>query len=161
MSSYIHHTSSVTSTMIGHGSKIWQYCVVLEGAIIGEDCNICAHVFIESDVVLGDRVTIKSGVQLWDGLRLHNDVFIGPNVTFTNDVFPRSKIYTEKTPITIVEDGASVGAAAVVLPGITIGAFAMVGAGAVVVKDVAPFSLVVGNPARHVRFLNDDQLHGD
>src|SRR6185369_9146396 len=101
---------------------------------IGRNCNICDHVFIENDVVLGDDVTIKSGVQLWDGIRLGNRVFVGPNATFTNDRFPRSKEYPETFLLTTVEDGASIGANATILPGITIGRQAMVGAGAVVTK---------------------------
>ena len=149
----IHKTADVADCKIGEGTKIWQFVVVLKGAQIGSDCNICAHVLLEGDVVLGDRVTVKSGVQLWDGLRVGNDVFIGPNATFTNDRFPRSKIYPESFAQTVIEDGASIGAGAVILPGVLIGTQAMVGAGAVVTRDVAPGSLVIGNPARHVRFL--------
>ena len=152
----IHPLADVSSDAIGAGTRIWQFTVVLPKARIGCDCNICAHVFIENDVVVGDRVTVKSGVQLWDGLRVEDDVFIGPNATFTNDRFPRSKNYPAAFPCTRLEKGASVGAGAVILPGLTIGAGAMVGAGAVVTKDVAPHSLVVGNPARHVRFLQGD-----
>ena len=151
----IHELADVADCTIGPNSKIWQFVVILSGARIGADCNICAHVFIEGEVVVGDRVTVKSGVQLWDGLRIGNDVFIGPNATFTNDVFPRSKVYPERFQETIVEDGASIGAGAVILPGVTIGAKALVGAGAVVTADVAPRSLVVGNPARHVRFIEE------
>ena len=105
------------------------------------------------EVFLGDRVTVKSGVQLWDGLRVGNDVFIGPNATFTNDRLPRSKVYPKSFERTVIEDGASIGAGAVILPGIRIGMDAMVAAGAVVTRDVLPGSLVVGNPARHIRFL--------
>ena len=149
----IHQLADVADCQIGEGSKVWQFVVILKGAQIGRDCNICAHVLVEGDVVVGDRVTVKSGVQLWDGLRVGNDVFIGPNATFTNDRFPRSKIYTKSFLQTVIEDGASIGAGAVILPGVRIGMQAMVGAGAVVTRDVAPGSLVMGNPARHVRFL--------
>ncbi len=129
---------------------------MLSGARIGEDCNVCDHVFIENDVIVGDRVTIKCGVQLWDGLRVEDDVFIGPNATFTNDMYPRSRRYPEAFPITTVQQGASIGAnATVVLPGITIGAGAMVGAGSVVTRDVPNRALVVGNPARVIRYLED------
>ncbi len=145
--------ADVADCQIGEGTKVWQFVVVLKGARIGRDCNICAHTLVEGDVVLGDRVTVKSGVQLWDGLRVGNDVFIGPNATFTNDRFPRSKIFPESFAQTVIEDGASIGAGAVILPGVRIGMRAMVGAGAVVTRDVAPGSLVTGNPARHVRFL--------
>jgi UDP-2-acetamido-3-amino-2,3-dideoxy-glucuronate N-acetyltransferase len=156
MGTIIHKLSDVASCAIGNGTRIWQYVVILPGARIGSDCNICAHVFIENDVVVGDRVTIKCGVQLWDGLRVGNDVFIGPNATFTNDVFPRSKKYSHKYLETNIEDGASIGAGAVILPGLSIGAGAFVAAGAVVTKSVAPKSLVVGNPARHIRFTGDE-----
>jgi len=122
--------------------------VVLPGAIIGDDCNICAHCFIENDVVVGDRVTVKNGVQLWDGLRIGNDVHIGPNVTFTNDKYPKSRNTNYVCLQTWIEDGASIGGGATILPGLRIGAGAMVGAGAVVTKDVPPGVTVVGNPAR-------------
>jgi acetyltransferase-like isoleucine patch superfamily enzyme len=144
----IHPSADVQTRAIGAGTNIWQYVVVLPQAKIGQDCNICAQVFIENDVVVGDRVTIKNGVQIWDGLRIEDDVFIGPNVTFTNDKFPRSKAYPEKFPVTTVSKGASIGGGAVILPGLTIGEHAMVGAGAVVTHDVPPHAVVVGNPAR-------------
>lgn len=150
----IHELANVAECEVGDGTKIWQFVVVLSGARIGRECNICAHVLIEGDVVIGDRVTVKSGVQLWDGIRVGDDVFIGPNATFTNDRFPRSKIYPDKFGETFIERGASIGAGAVILPGIRIGANSMVGAGAVVTRDVAEGSLVLGNPARHVRFLS-------
>lgn len=152
----IHRLADVADCEIGADTKVWQFVVILAGARIGADCNICANVLIEGDVVVGDRVTVKSGVQLWDGLRVGDDVFIGPNATFTNDAFPRSKDYPESFPQTFVESGASIGAGAVILPGLTIGAKAFVGAGAVVTKDVAAGSLVVGNPARHIRFVDGE-----
>lgn len=151
----IHPSADVQSQLIGEGTLIWQFVVVLAQARIGRDCNINAHCFIENDVVLGDRVTVKCGVYLWDGLRIADDVFIGPNATFTNDRLPRSKQYPESFPRTLVEQGASVGAAAVILPGLTIGAGAMVAAGAVVTRDVPARALVVGNPARIVRYLDE------
>jgi UDP-2-acetamido-3-amino-2,3-dideoxy-glucuronate N-acetyltransferase len=150
---FVHPSADVSTGDIGEGTKIWQFVVVLEGARIGVDCNLCAHVLIEGGVVIGDRVTIKSGVQLWDGLRVGNDVFIGPNATFTNDLFPRSKKHPEEYLATVIEEGASIGAGAVILPGLTIGAGALVAAGAVVTKNVAPRSLVRGNPARHIRLI--------
>lgn len=151
----IHKLADVADCSIGEKSRIWQFVVVLSGAKIGDDCNICSHVLVEGDVVIGNRVTVKSGVQLWDGIRIGNDVFIGPNVTFTNDKYPRSKVYPESFLKTIVEDGASIGAGAVVLPGIQIGKGAMVAAGSVVTKDVVAGSLVMGNPAKHIRFLDE------
>jgi len=151
-----HRSAEVLSTSIGSNTRFWQFVVVLENAKIGSDCNICAHCFIENDVVVGDRVTVKSGVQLWDGLRIEDDVFIGPNVTFTNDHFPRSRQYPERFAITTVKNGASIGGGAVILPGITIGERAMVGAGAVVTKSVPAGAVVVGNPARVIRFVETD-----
>lgn len=151
-----HPLADVQSPSIGEGTRIWQFVVILAGARIGRDCNIAAHCFIENDVVVGDRVTVKCGVQLWDGLRVADDVFIGPNATFTNDRFPRSRQWPERFPETRIERGASIGAGAVILPGLTIGERAMVGAGAVVTRDVPARALVVGNPARIVRYLDDD-----
>lgn len=150
----IHPTAEVHSPDVGHHTSIWQSCVVLKGARIGDYCNICANVLIENDVIVGNRVTVKSGVQLWDGVRLGDDVFIGPNATFTNDRFPRSKQYLEGACITTVEPGASVGANATILPGLTIGRNAMVGAGAVVTRSVPPNAIVYGNPARIAGYVN-------
>lgn len=151
---FVHPASEVQTSKIGERSKIWQFTVVLENARIGKEVNICSHCFIENDVVIGDRVTVKSGVQVWDGIRLENDVFIGPNVTFTNDLFPRSKVYPDAFLETRVERGASIGAGAVILPGLTIGMGAMVGAGAVVTRAVPPFAVVTGNPARIVDYVD-------
>lgn len=148
---FLHPSADVQSASIGSGTRIWQFCVVLPGAIIGADCNICSHCFIENDVRVGDRVTIKSGVQLWDGLTLEDDVFVGPNATFTNDPFPRSRVRPERYARTLVKRGASIGANATILPGVTLGEHCLVGAGAVVTKDVPALAVVVGNPARIVR----------
>lgn len=150
MTANIHPMSDVQSPYIGEGTRIWQFCVVLPQARIGKRCNVCAHVLIEDDVVVGDDVTIKSGVQLWDGMRVGDRVFIGPNATFANDRFPRSRQTFEKLE-THIEEGASIGANATILPGLRIGKGAMVGAGAVVVEDVPAGAVVVGNPARIVR----------
>jgi len=140
--------ADVQSVSIGPNTKIWQFAVVLTGAKIGEECNICSHCFIENDVVIGDRVTVKNGVYLYDGLRIGNDVFIGPNVTFTNDKYPKSGNTEYVRLQTRIENGASIGGGAVILPGICIGAGSTVGAGAVVTKDVPPGVTVVGNPAK-------------
>ena len=146
----IHPLADVQSKNIGLGTRIWQFCVVLAGARIGNNCNICALVLIENDVLIGDNVTIKSGVQLWDGVRIEDNVFIGPNATFTNDAFPRSKEPYQLLH-TIVKAGATIGANATILPGLTIGENAMVGAGSVVTGDVPDGAVVVGNPARITR----------
>jgi UDP-2-acetamido-3-amino-2,3-dideoxy-glucuronate N-acetyltransferase len=145
---HIHPLADVHSQTIGAATRIWQFCVVLAGARIGANCNICAHVLIENDVVIGDDVTVKSGVQLWDGVRIEDRVFIGPNVTFTNDLYPRSKAYPDSFLQTTVKAGASIGANATILPGVVIGEGAMIGAGAVVTRSVPPHAIVQGNPAR-------------
>jgi UDP-2-acetamido-3-amino-2,3-dideoxy-glucuronate N-acetyltransferase len=147
---FIHPNSDVQTKLVGEGTRIWQYVVVLPGAAIGRDGNICSHCFIENQVIVGDRVTVKCGVQLWDGVTLEDDVFVGPNVTFTNDLQPRSRNAAAKLLPTVVKKGASIGANATILPGLTIGEGAMVGAGSVVTKDVPPGVTVVGNPARPV-----------
>jgi UDP-2-acetamido-3-amino-2,3-dideoxy-glucuronate N-acetyltransferase len=144
---FIHPLSDVASEAVGGGTRIWQFVVVLKGAVIGEDCNICSHCLIESDVIIGDRVTIKSGVQLWDGLRIADDVFVGPNATFANDKQPKSRNRHFQLLETVIEKCASIGAGATILPGVKIGENAMVGAGAVVTKDVPAGSTVFGNPA--------------
>ncbi|TCM64365.1 acetyltransferase-like isoleucine patch superfamily enzyme [Acinetobacter calcoaceticus] len=144
---FIHPLSDVSSKNIGLNTRIWQYSVILADAVIGEGCNICAHTLVESDVVIGNNVTVKSGVYLWDGLRIGDEVFIGPSVTFTNDKKPRSKQYPEEFLQTVVERGASIGANATILPGIRIGKNALIGAGAVITKDVPANAIMVGNPA--------------
>lgn len=152
--SFIHKLADVQSKNIGVDTKIWQFCVVLEGAKIGANCNICFNCFIENEVVIGDNVTVKNGVSLFDGITLEDDVFIGPNATFTNDKNPRSKIYPESFPKTLIKKGASIGAGAVILPGITIGKFAMIGAGAVVTKDVPDYAITFGNPAKVQKYIS-------
>lgn len=139
----IHHLSDVQSKNIGNNTNIWQFCVVLPEAQIGDNCNICSHCFIENDVQIGNNVTVKCGVQIWDGITIEDNVFIGPNVTFCNDKYPKSKCYPKEFLKTIVKKGASIGANATILPGITIGEGAMIGAGSVVTKDVAPNTVYI------------------
>lgn len=137
----------VDSKRIGPRTRVWEFTHVLAGAEIGADCNLNSQVFVENDVRIGDRVTVKCGVYLWDGVTLEDDVFVGPNATFTNDRHPRSLRHVPAAR-TRVQRGASIGAGAVIGPGVTVGRWAMVGMGAVVTRDVEPFALVFGNPAR-------------
>lgn len=155
MSVMIHPMSDVQSQNIGDGTRVWQFVVILPEAKIGHDCNICAHCLIENEVVIGDRVTIKSGVQFWDGVEIEDDVFVGPNATFTNDRFPRSKQYPDSFKKTVIKKGASIGANATLLPGVVIGRNAMVGAGAVVLEDVPDRAVVVGNPAKIIKWVEE------
>jgi UDP-2-acetamido-3-amino-2,3-dideoxy-glucuronate N-acetyltransferase len=149
----IHPTADVQSDQIGEGTRIWQACVILPNAIIGRDCNINAHCLVEGGAIVGDRVTLKCGVYVWDGVELGDDVFVGPNATFTNDRSPRSKARPAAFSKTRVQAGASIGAAAVLVAPVTIGQYALIGAGAVVTRDVPPYALVVGHPARRVGWV--------
>jgi len=160
MSTFIHPTAICEATAIGNRTRIWAFVHILPGAVIGEECNICDSVFVENDVRVGDRVTVKSGVQLWDGVTLEDDVFVGPNVTFTNDLYPRSRVRPSAYLKTVVKQGASIGANATILPGLTIGAGAMVGAGSVVTRDVPEYAIVVGNPAQIKGYANTTHLPG-
>jgi UDP-2-acetamido-3-amino-2,3-dideoxy-glucuronate N-acetyltransferase len=155
---FVHPLADVASAAIGSRTRIWQFTVVLPGARIGADCNVCSHCFVENDVVVGDRVTIKNGVQLWDGLRLGHDVFVGPNVSFTNDRYPRSRQHLDAPLQTIVEDGASIGAGATICPGLRIGRNALVGSGSVVTRSVPPNAIVYGNPARITGYVDARSL---
>ena len=146
----IHPLSDVQSTSIPESTRVWQYVVILRDAVIGENCNICSHSFIENDVKIGNNVTVKCGVYLWDGITMEDNVQIGPNVTFTNDKYPRAKQAFELQR-TVIKKNASIGAAAVILGGVTIGENAMIGAGSVVTKDIPANELWVGNPAKFVR----------
>lgn len=156
----IHPQAICESKSIGKGTTVWAFAHILPGAKIGENCNVCDHTFIENDVVVGNNVTLKSGVQLWDGVRIEDDVFVGPNVTFTNDRFPRSKQRPAEFAKTVVRKGASLGANSTLLPGIEIGANAMIGAGAVVTRSVPAYGIIVGNPGRLVGYTNEKPSPG-
>lgn len=140
----IHPLADVSSKSIGKDTNIWQFCVVLSGAEIGENCNICSHCFIENDVKIGNNVTIKCGVQIWDGITIENNVFIGPNATFCNDKYPVSKNKNFHLENIIIRKGASIGANATILPGVEIGEYARIGAGAIVTKNVADYETIKG-----------------
>ena len=150
---YFDKNAIVESDSIGSNTKIWAFSHVMKGTIIGEDCNIGEHCFIESGVEIGNRVTVKNGISIWDGVIIKDDVFLGPHMVFTNDLLPRSKNTNYKKEITTVKKGASIGANVTLLGGITIGSYSMIGAGSVVTKSVADFSLTFGNPAKHNGYI--------
>lgn len=149
----IHPLADVQTQNIGEGTTVWQFSVILKEAKIGANCNINALTLIENDVVLGNNVTVKSGVQIWDGLRIEDNVFIGPNATFTNDFSPRSKQRPAEFLKTIVKHHASIGANATIIGGVFIGEYALIGAGAVVTKNVPAHALVYGNPAKQTGWV--------
>lgn len=157
---FVHGLADVQTSTIGAASRIWQFVIILPGARIGSDCNICSHCFIENHVLIGDRVTIKSGVQLWDGIVVEDDVFIGPNASFCNDRFPRSRQPRDSVAPIRIGEGASIGAGAVILPGISIGRGAMIGAGAVVTRSVPDNAIVTGNPGRITGYVDARALPG-
>jgi UDP-2-acetamido-3-amino-2,3-dideoxy-glucuronate N-acetyltransferase len=147
---FVHARALCESDDVGPRTRVWAFAHVLEGARIGADCNVGGHAFVEGGVVVGDAVTIKNGVQLFSGVTVEDEVFLGPGAVFTNDASPRAPY--PKGPAgwraTLVRRGATVGANATVLSGLTIGCWAMVGAGSVVTGDVGGHAIVVGNPAR-------------
>jgi UDP-2-acetamido-3-amino-2,3-dideoxy-glucuronate N-acetyltransferase len=146
----VHPTALVDSAAIGDGSRVWAYCHILEGATIGRDCNIGDHCYVEGGATIGDEVVLKNGVSVWAGVTLENRVFVGPNVAFTNDLTPRAKVFHAAPIPTVIREGASLGANATIVCGVVIGRFAMIGAGAVVTRDVPDYGLSLGNPARRV-----------
>lgn len=151
--------SDVQSHNIGEGTRIWQYCVILPEAIIGNNCNICSHCFIENDVIIGNNVTIKCGVQIWDGITIEDDVFIGPNVTFTNEEIPRSRVFDKDNFLkTIIRKGASVGANATIVPGIEIGEYALIGAGSVITKNIPKYTIWYGVPASKRGYITKEGI---
>lgn len=150
---FTHEQGLCESRNVGAGSRVWAFAHILPGAVIGEEANICDHTFIENDVQLGDRVTVKSFVAIWDGVRIGDDVFIGPGVMFANDKYPRSKRCLSSYPVTEIKRGASIGCGAIILPGVTIGEYAMVAAGALVASSVESFTLVKGSPAKFAGFV--------
>ena len=154
----VHPSADVKSLSIGKATRIWQFCVIFENAIIGSNCNISANVLIENDVIIGNNVTVKSGVQIWDGVTIEDDVFVGPNVTFTNDLVPRSKHYPEEFLKTLLKKGCSIGANSTIISGHIIGEHAFIGAGSVVTKDIPPNTIWYGNPARQKGYITKSGL---
>ena len=145
---FVHPNALVETEDIGKDTRIWAFAHVLKNVKIGEDCNICDHSFVESGVTIGNRVTIKNGIAVWEGVTIEDDVFLGPNCVFTNDMFPRSKAHHNELLKTLLKQGASIGANATILCGISLGKYCLVGAGSVVTKSIPDFALVTGNPAR-------------
>lgn len=151
---------------IGDNTRVWAFCNIQEGAVIGEHCNICDGCFIESGAVIGNHVTVKNGVEVFSGVTIEDDVFLGAHTTFINDRYPRSNRKDAWTlEKTLVKKGVSIGANSTIMCGITIEEYSIVGAGSVVTKNVVPYSIVVGNPAKLIgyacqcgRKLNDDLI---
>lgn len=149
------HPLSDCQAHVPESTRVWQFCVILPEAKIGENCNICSHCLVENGAVIGNNVTVKCGVQLWDGVTLEDNVCVGSNVTFTNDRYPRSRNKDWKLEKTLVKRGASIGAGSTILCGITIGENAMIGIGSVVTHDVPDGELWYGSPARFVCKVED------
>lgn len=159
---FIHSHALVESTRVGAGTRIWAFAHVMKGASIGRDCNVGDHAFIEAGARIGNGVTIKNGVTIWEGVTVRDEAFLGPCVVFTNDLFPRSsraaaarRRYGSKDWLvkTVVGRGASLGANSTIVCGVTIGAHAMIGAGAVVTRDVLPHALVLGVPGEQAGWV--------
>jgi acetyltransferase-like isoleucine patch superfamily enzyme len=144
---FCHPTALVESEDIGSGPRFWAFAHVMERAVIGRECNIGDHSFIETGVHIGDGVVVKNGVSIWSGVTLEDHVFVGPNAVFTNDMFPRARVHRADEMATVVREGASLGANSTIRCGVTVGRWAMVGAGSVVTHDVPDFALVYGVPA--------------
>jgi UDP-2-acetamido-3-amino-2,3-dideoxy-glucuronate N-acetyltransferase len=152
---FVHPDGLCESDDVGPRTRVWAFAHILPGAVVGADCNICDHAFIETGARVGDRVTVKNAVLIWDRVTIDDDVFLGPNMVFTNDLMPRAGV--KKGPgellATHVRRGATIGANATIVCGVTVGEHAFVGAGAVVTRDVGPHALVVGNPARRIGWV--------
>ena len=155
-SSLKHHTAVIDQgAQVGSGTRIWHFCHVMPGAIIGDNCILGQNVFVDNNAIIGNGVKIQNNVSIYNSITIEDDVFIGPSVVFTNVTNPRAFIERkDEFKITQVKKGATIGANATILCGITIGEYAMIGAGAVVTKNVEAYALVVGNPAVQVGMVN-------
>jgi len=150
---FIHEKALVETDAIGEGTRIWAFAHVLKNVVIGSHCNIGDHAFIESGVSIGNNVTIKNGVSIWEHVHVADNVFFGPNAVLTNDLTPRSRD-TGWTPVeTWIEEGVTIGANATIVCGVRLGARCLIGAGAVVTRDITKPGIYVGNPARLLRRL--------
>ena len=151
---YIHPTSEVSvKAEIGEGTYIWNNVQIRENCSIGKNCILSKDVYIDFDVIIGNNVKIQNGISVYHGVKIEDDVFLGPHMVFTNDLFPRSFIGDFELSKTLIKKGASIGANATIICGITIGEYAMVGAGSVVTKDIPDYALVLGNPAKLIGFV--------
>ena len=153
---FIHPTAEVSAdAVVGAGTKVWHYVQIREGARIGTECVLSKSVYIDTNVIVGDHVKVQNGVSVYQGVTLEDDVLVAANVAFTNDLYPRAFNADWTITPTLVKRGASIGANATIVCGVTIGEYAMVGAGSVVSRDIPPFALVVGNPARVIGMVNE------
>ncbi len=152
---FVHPHALVETEQIGEGTRVWAFAHVMKDAVIGAQCNICDHAFVESNVRIGDGVTIKNGVAVWDGVSLGDHVFVGPNAVFTNDLNPRAEVKKSREDfvLTDVQEGATIGANATIVCGVTIGRYAFIGAGTVVLRNVPSYAMMVGNPARQIGYM--------
>jgi len=152
---FIHPSALCESDDIGPRTRVWAFAHVMKGAKIGSDCNVCDHVFVESGAQVGNRVVLKNAVLVWDKVTIEDEVFIGPNVVFTNDFNPRAAFKKKPDDFrpTLIRRGTSIGANSTIVCGVVIGEQAFIGAGSVVIKDVPPHALVVGNPGKRVGWI--------
>ena len=154
---FIHETAVIDEPCtIGSGSKIWHFSHIMTDSVLGDNCNLGQNVVVSSKVILGNNVKVQNNVSIYTGVICEDDVFLGPSMVFTNIINPRSAVVRrDKYVSTLIKRGASIGANATVICGNTIGEFALIGAGAVVTRDIPPYSLVVGNPAKQIGWVSE------